>query len=289
VDAPIVEIDAEDWKPAHTKKEWIGALEAGKVLYFPRLAFRPERAELALMQPELLASDTRSITLDAQDRLKGVNGDDAQKATVTGMLSRFRRQAEELIFSLLPNYAGVVRTATASYRPRQVETRAQSWRGDDKRLHVDAFAGRPNHGERILRVFANVNPQGVPRVWRLGEPFEDAARRFLPRMDKYKRWHAYWLRALYKTKTVRSEYDHLMLQLHDQMKSDIQYQQRCPQLTMPFPAGSAWICFSDQTTHAVMSGQHMMELTLHLSPQRQYDPDSSPLAILTRLVERRLV
>ena len=63
----------------------------------------------------------------------------------------------------------------------------QSWRADDRRLHVDAFPSRPNYGERILRVFTNVNPDGEPRVWRVGEPFEAVARRFLPRAKPYSR------------------------------------------------------------------------------------------------------
>ena len=41
--------------------------------------------------------------------------------------------------------------------------------------------------------------------------------------------------------------------------------ERSPGVTMPFAAGSVWICFSDQASHAVMSGQYMMEQTLHLS------------------------
>ncbi|HEY8609272.1 MAG TPA: Kdo hydroxylase family protein [Noviherbaspirillum sp.] len=289
MEAQILEIDATEWQLPATRKEWIAALEAGKVLYFPRLAFQPDAAERALMKPELLATGIRSITLEAQGRLKGVNGGPDEQAVVMRMMARFRHQAEQLIASLVPDYMKSIRFATTSYRPLQVETRQQTWRGDDKRLHVDAFAGRPNHGERILRVFANVNPDGVPRVWRVGEPFEDAARRFMPRMEKYRRWHALYLRAMYKTKKVRSEYDHLMLQLHDAMKLDMEYQKTSPQVTMPFPAGSVWVCFSDQTTHAAMSGQHMMEQTLHLPPECQYDPASSPLGILTRIVGHELV
>lgn len=58
---------------------------------------------------------------------------------------------------------------------------------------------------------------------------------------------------------------------------------------MAFPAGSVWVCFSDQTPHAVMAGQYMLEQTLHLAASRQYNPESSPLAILSRLTGRTLV
>ena len=90
------------------------------------------------------------------------------------------------------------------------------------------------------------------------------------------------------TKSLRSEYDHLMLQLHDGMKSDMDFQRHSSQETVAFPAGSVWVCFSDQASHAVMSGQYMLEQTLHLPPGHAYDPSASPLAILTRLVGRPL-
>jgi hypothetical protein len=91
------------------------------------------------------------------------------------------------------------------------------------------------------------------------------------------------------TKSLRSEYDHLMLQLHDCMKLDLDYQKNAPQATMPFPSGSTWICFSDQTSHAAMSGQHLIEQTLHMPVDGQYQPDTSPLATLSRLTGRSLV
>jgi hypothetical protein len=123
----------------------------------------------------------------------------------------------------------------------------------------------------------------------VGEPFEDVARQFVPRAKPYSRWQAQVLNALHVTKSLRSEYDHLMLQIHDRMKADDAYQRDCPQLTMHFPPGTAWVCFSDQTVHAAMSGQYMMEQTFHLPVARQYNPDASPLAILGRLAGHPLI
>lgn len=285
----LLTLDLADWQAATPQPAWISALEAGQVLYFPKLAFALQPEERALLTPAVLSPDVRNISLDAQGHLKGVAGDAAVQAAVAAMVGRFRRQAEQLVHSLLPHYTPALRLAPTSYRPAQVETRVQSWRADDKRLHVDAFPSRPNHGERILRVFTNVNPDGLARVWRVGEPLEAVARRFLPRAKPYVRWQARLLQALRVTKSLRSEYDHLMLQLHDGMKSDADYQQNAPQEIVPFAAGSVWVCFSDQTPHAVMSGQFMLEQTLHLSAARQYNPDASPLAILSRLTGRTLV
>ncbi|MDA7417503.1 Kdo hydroxylase family protein [Xenophilus arseniciresistens] len=289
MESQILNLEASDWHGVASNPAWTAALEAGKVLYFPKLRFALEAGEEALLRPEVRDPKSRNISLGIDDRLKGAAGDAATQEAVARMVRRFRAQARALIDGLLPDYAPKLRAAPTSFRPMQVETRTQSWRADDRRLHVDSFPSRPNYGERILRVFTNLNPQGQPRVWRVGEPFEDVARRFLPRATPYSAWKARALQALHVTKSLRSEYDHLMLQLHDGMKSDLDYQARAPQETMAFPAGSTWVCFSDQTSHAVMSGQYMMEQTLYLPPGQEYDPKASPLAILQRLTGRPLV
>ncbi|GAB3465347.1 Kdo hydroxylase family protein [Massilia terrae] len=276
--------------PREGDRTLVTALEAGKVLYFPALPFEPTAQELQqLFKPEIRDPKSRNISLDANGRLKGAAGDEATQQMLSAMMLRFRAQAENLLSAMAPRYMEHVRRGPVSFRPSVVETREQSWRADDRRLHVDAFPSRPNRGERLLRVFANVNPEGVPRVWRVGEPFETVARHFLPRVKPYSRWQAKALEALKVTKSLRSEYDHLMLQLHDAMKSDLEYQKNAPQVTMPFPAGSTWVVFSDQASHAAMSGQYMMELTAQLPPDEQYDPEASPLAILTRLQGHALV
>jgi hypothetical protein len=75
----------------------------------------------------------------------------------------------------------------------------------------------------------------------------------------------------------------MMLQLHDHLKRDANYQKTAPQTVAEFAAGSTWVCFSDQTLHAVHGGQYMMEQTFFMPPQHQYRPDQSPLGILTRM------
>ncbi len=194
-----------------------------------------------------------------------------------------------MINSAFPKYSENLRLAPTSFRPKEVETRRQSIRADDKRLHVDAFPSRPNQGERILRVFLNINPHGKSRVWRIGEPFEDIAQKFVPIIKKYHPWRARLLKALRVTKSLRSEYDHLMLGIHDQMKQSDEYQVTSEQITYEFESGSVWVCFSDQTAHAAMSGQFMMEQTYHLPVSSLYTPSSSPLGILQRQTNRELI
>ena len=299
--AQIVELQARDWAlgdididldiVAHTdaRADAVSALETGKVLFFPHLGFDLAPAETRFLDPAVRAPKSRNISLDAQGQLKGARGDAAAQAELAAMIARFRANAQTLIHALVPHYTPALRLAPTSFRPMQVESRTQSVRADDRRLHVDAFPSRPNYGERILRVFTNVNPAGIPRVWRVGEPFEDVARRFLPRIRPQLPGSAWLLQALHITKTRRSAYDHLMLGLHDAMKADAAYQRDCPQQTMPFPPGSVWVCYSDQTSHAVMSGQFMLEQTLFLPARAMVRPECAPLGILERLTGRVLV
>lgn len=162
-----------------------------------------------------------------------------------------------------------------------------SWRKDDSRLHVDAFPSRPNRGERILRVFSNVNP-GEPRVWAAREQIVEAmARTLLPRIKAQLPGSAALLAALLVTKSPRSEYD-LMLGLHGQRQGR-QWRPRRQQHVVAFAPGTTWLCFSDQVMHAAVSGQYMLEQTIHLPLSALYDRSRAPLAILERLTGRTLV
>ena len=133
-----------------------------------------------------------------------------------------------------------------------------------------------------------VNPDGVPRVWRVGEPFEDMARRFLPNIKPQRPGSAWLQNLLYITKTPRSAYDHLMLNLHDAMKADDNYQRTCPQSTFDFPALSTWVVFTDSVPHAVTAGQHQFEQTFYLEADGMAQPEKSPLRILERQLGKSL-
>lgn len=164
-------------------------------MYFPHLAFTTTAQERIFFTPEIRDPKTRNISLDERGRLKGALGDAATQDALARMMARFRQQAHLLIDSLLPRYSGALRLAPTSYRPMEVEKRAQSWRADDRRLHGDAFPSRPNQGERNLRVFTNAIRSRC-RVCGGREPFEDVVARYLPHSRPYSRWQAHALRAL---------------------------------------------------------------------------------------------
>lgn len=285
----IITVQNKDLTDIQQNNSWVRALERGKVIFLPHLGFSLHDSEHDLLTPALLAPHSRNISLNAMHQLKGVRSSELQAEALKQMIVRFKAYSGRVLDHLFPMYTTYLRWGPTSFRPAQVQTRVQSWRADDKRLHVDAFPSRPNSGERILRVFANINPHGENRIWRVGEPFEKVAQQFLPRSKPYRSWQATILEKLSITKRFRTEYDHLMLQLHDGMKADLDYQTTATQESVAFPPGSIWICYSDQTSHAAMSGQFMMEQTLHLSVNDTYEPEMSPLNVLSKLTKRNLI
>ena len=285
----IVTLDLTGWHPALTpdaQQSAVRALEDGGVLVLPHVNFALLPAERRFLSPDWSDGRSKNISVDGA-RLKGARGSAADRAALAAMITRFAAQAGDLVTTLFPRYAPYVKRARTSYRPQPAVGRDVSWRKDDSRLHVDAFPSRPSRGERILRVFSNVNP-AADRVWRVGEPFEMMARTLLPRVRRGVPGAATALAALRVTKGRRTEYDHLMLGLHDQAKADLAYQKQCAQQVVRFAPGTTWLCFSDQVMHAAVSGQYMLEQTIHLPVAALYDPARAPLAILERLTGRAL-
>lgn len=287
---PLLSLDIDLWQPeieAAFSDQLAMALEMGKILCLMKLPFLLSEPEQAYLSPDWLNGKRKNISLEG-DQVRGASGTPEAMFGMAAMIKRYSRQATDLVTRLFPRYKSGLKPARASFRPGLVQAGASSWRKDDSRLHVDAFPSRPNRGERILRVFTNVNPQAVPRVWRVGEPFEAAAEQFLPKIRRLLPGSAKLLHTLKITKDVRSEYDHIMLHLHDSLKADLDYQKNAPQQEVHFQPGTSWICFSDQVLHAAMSGQYMFEQTFSLPVNAQYHPQSSPLKVLEKLKGRPL-
>lgn len=264
-------------------------LESGKVLFLPHYGFHVTDAERKLLSPSVV-NKSKNVSYDPRTGSVGgttLSGPDAD--TLRDMIARFSNFAQELLLTLIPRYKDGTIRARTSFRPVEIEGRVTSWRKDDTRLHVDSFPSAPTQGKRILRVFANVNPEGRSRVWRLGEPFEQMARRFLPSIKRPLPGSAALLKVLHVTKAERSEYDHIMLQLHDRMKADERYQKEVDQIEYAFPPGSSWITFADQVSHAAMRGQYQFEQTFLVPVSILHDEQRSPLRVLERLVGRALI
>jgi hypothetical protein len=264
------------------------ALETGKLLYAPQLPFELSENERRFLSPDCLDGKSKNISFrPGSGALKGTHYQGPDRNQLLGMLQRYHNHAFDLLKALCPGYIYDLTPGFTSFRPAEIAGRTTSWRHDDTRLHVDAFPSRPMQGLRILRVFTNVNPQ-APRVWRVGEKFDDAAARLLPGIKPPIPGAASLLHWLRITKGRRTEYDHFMLGIHDRMKADETYQSQVPQTKLEIAPGTTWACYTDSVSHAAMSGQFAFEQTFYLPVKAMKDPERSPLRVLERLAGRNL-
>lgn len=267
----------------------IQALEDGQVLLLPQLDFPLLDTERQFLSPAIVGA-AKNVSLNPADgSVRGSTAAGADLQVLHGMMDRFATSSQALLRQLLSTYASTVRAGRTSFRPVEIAGRETSWRKDDTRLHVDSFPSSPIGGERILRLFTNVHPQGRTRTWRLGESFEGVARRYLPSLHRPLPGSCELLHLLGITKGRRTAYDHFMLQLHDRMKADTKYQAQVEQSTHEFAPGQTWLVYTDQVSHAAMAGQHAFEQTFYLPVAGMAEPTKSPLRVLERLMRRELV
>jgi 3-deoxy-D-manno-oct-2-ulosonic acid (Kdo) hydroxylase len=288
----VYRIDEDHWQATFGEQQQLQAtlaLEAGGLILLPRLAFRVSDAEQRTLSPDAVRPGSKHVSFDLRTgRVRGATLQSEPAETLRRALQRYAEQSLALVRALLPRYAAVLEVARTSFRPVEASGRVSSWRKDDRRLHVDAFPSSPSQGRRLLRVFSNVDPDGGQRVWNIGEPFDVVAGRFLASIRRPWPGQARILHALRITRGLRSEYDHIMLGLHDRMKADGRYQENAASTQLRFPAGSTWIVQTDAVSHAALSGRYMFEQTFLVPVDGMLDPDRSPLRILESLAGRRL-
>lgn len=267
----------------------VAEFESGHLLYFPTLPFQLQAHETHLLNPIYLAPKSKNIGFNAQtQRLWGATGSAEDLQILHHLMQRFADFSHALMERLFPSYTAQLIQGRTSFRPAAVSNRKTSYRKDDRLLHVDAFPSTPTQGLRILRVFSNVNPHGEPRVWHIGEPFEQVARTFLPRIRRPFPGKHNLLHSLHLTKTKRSLYDHYMLNLHNTMKADGAYQQRAVSQKLDLAAGSTWVVATDQVSHAALSGQYLLEQTFYLPINAMQKPECSPYHIIERVLNKPL-
>ncbi len=286
----VEELSITDWRGPfgdYLRAAARSALESGKVLYFPHLPFLLAAGETAFLDPSVSNGKSKNISLDPDTgRIQGtaIAGEKAER--LARMIGRFAAGATSLIENLL-GYGNFERART-SYRPVEIKGRSYSPTNDDRLLHVDAFPSRPMRGRRILRVFSNVAPDRS-RNWVVGEPFEDFAKKFLPRVKPDLPGKSWLFGQLGVTRGVRSRYDETMLALHDTMKLDADYQKNGPHHPVSFPPGTTWMVYTDQVLHSAQGGAFALEQTFHFDIDVMGDPARAPVRVLERLSGRALV
>jgi 3-deoxy-D-manno-oct-2-ulosonic acid (Kdo) hydroxylase len=274
-------------------------LESGNILYFPQAPFSLSEDDLKflLASKQTGAAYHKNIAYrPAADRITGLDKSAGKHAErLRGIMQAYSQHAERFLAALLPPYAGKWKLDFASYRPLEERGRPARLRARNDLPHVDAFPTRPTNGDRILRLFSNINPQ-QNRVWITAPNFAAIAPQFvrkigLPRASRANlltRAFRGFAQVLRFPGAARSPYDEFMHRCHNAMKEDAAFQESCPKQRWEFPPHSTWIVFTDCVSHAVLEGQYALEQTFIISQEAMVRPEKSPLRILEGLAGRKL-
>jgi len=132
----------------------VTALEGGRLLFFPELAFVLQADETMFLDPACSDGRAKNLSYDSRSgELKGAALAMPERERLKAMVARFAQHARQLVAGLLPSYVPHLRLGRTSYRPIEVKERPSSYRKDDSRLHVDAF---PSATERRRAHLAGV-------------------------------------------------------------------------------------------------------------------------------------
>lgn len=271
-------------------EKFVDTLEDGKVLNFPKLEFETTAEEKSLFSPQLVDKNRKNLSYSlSKDSLKGFQGSLSEQEVIHQMMKRFASLSSEFVKRALFFYKDELEIGRTSFRPVEIEGRvAPSYRKDDTLLHIDAFPSSPTNGKRILRFFANVNPFEKPRVWKVGEPYQDVFKRFILQVKPPTFGSRALMNRLGITKSYRSLYDHYMLKIHHQMKADQNYQKNVDQEIIEFPTHSSWMAFTDQVSHAVLSGQYVFEQSFYLPLDAHKQLEKAPLSYMQELLKKKM-
>jgi hypothetical protein len=267
-------------------------LERDGILILDTEPFRLTADELELIDRHWSDGRSKNCSYNPNSReLDGVVGSPEVVAGLSVVMARYAAWSRDLIAEFFPPYLEQLGVGRTSLRRRSVQEEPPlSRRKDDRSLHLDAFTSQPVAGRRILRVFNNVDPTGADREWAIADGgFEDFAERFRCRARRLLPGEAALLETLSLTKCRRTDYDQIMLGMHDAAKRDRDYQATAPRRFVSFPGGATWLAFTDQTPHAAVSGQCALEQTFYVPVDALAEPAASPLRILERLCGERLV
>jgi hypothetical protein len=272
-------------------------LERGELIYYAQCPFplpQGEDREL-LFRQQLAAFGHKNISYNPADsRVSGcVRHDPGDEARLADVLEQFARSVTAWVEKELPLYQGGLRPDRANLHPEEEATRRLRLRARNDLLHIDAFPTRPSHGDRILRVWVNINPT-EPRVWVTSEPFATLLARYGPDLGVSEGAERSWLESAARAvgngllrlfrpgSAARSVYDTFMLRFHDFLKTHDLFQERAPKQLWSFPPGSAWMAMTDACTHAVLRGRYALEHSYFVSQTVLALPDESPAALLAR-------
>ncbi len=269
-------------------------LESGDILYFPNAPFEltSEQRACLLSQRQSDAFHKNISYRPAEDRLKGVDQKDpVEWERMHQTMRAYSTSAIAFMSSFLSRYAHNWKIDFASFRSIEEAGRKVALRSRNDLIHIDSFPSRPSHGDRLLRIFTNINPER-PRIWVTSDPFEQLAWRYagkagLPHppggLAKLRSKALRALSTLGMPVVDRPPYDQFMLRFHHYLKENTAFQEECPKDQWVFPPNSTWIVFTDTASHSCISGQYALEQTFIVRRSSLVCPSKAPIAILERI------
>jgi len=286
-------------------RAWCGRLEAGEILYFPVTPAPVPAADLEFL---LSARQTGSALhkniayKPARDQLSGFDTkttDASEVERLQAVMRRYSANVAGFLGEFLAPYRKQWLLDYASFRPLEEQGRDLALRKRNDMLHTDAFPTRPTRGRRILRFFHNIHPTRT-RDWIVSEPFAKTVAAFapgrlaIPRADGAlasagKRLAQAAGLAGLVPQWKRTPYDQFMMELHNAMKENAEFQRDCVKESIEFPPGSSWMVYTETVPHAVLAGQYALEQTFLIDPSVMVRPESAPVAILEKMAGARLV
>jgi hypothetical protein len=271
-------------------------LEQGGIIFFPvsPIYLNDDERSFLLHQKQRQTANHKNIAYKpVGDRIAGASSmDAASREKLHSIMRDFSTNIQEFLRAFITPYARGWQLDYASFRPVEEKGRKMRLRARNDLLHVDSFPTRPVFGNRILRMFHNLNPE-ASRIWYTGDPFEKLAATFKEHMTPTKKVSSSTLNAIpgFKrlasmlgiTMSDSSPYDRWMMNFHNFLKENTEFQGNTRKNRWEFPPGSAWIVFTDGVSHAAMSGQYALEQTFIISKDDMVAPELTPINILNRL------
>lgn len=262
-------------------------LECGEVVWYPTAPFAlPEGDDLAfLLKQDLGRMVHKNISYNPHtDKATGfARGNASQGERLREILATFSKTVTAWLEKSVPHYARGWELDRVSYRPVEEATRRARTTARNDLLHVDAFPGRPAHGRRILRVFANINPS-EPRVWVTSESLEKLLVRYRDRCEastgRLRRILSKVIDYCKPPEKRRSASDTFMIRFHDYLKRNSEFQHRTARKLWHFPPGSVWLAMTDGCSHAVLRGRFALEHSYWVAPETLLMPHLSPVGLL---------
>jgi hypothetical protein len=285
-------VTIDEWPPP-ARFDFRPELEAGNVLFFPATPFElPEETKSFLrnLNFEGGAVHKNIAYRTASDRITGIDAEGAQKDRLQAIMRDYSRKAIAFTKELLPEYAESWKLDYASFRPLEEQGRDLPLNKRNDLIHTDAFPSRPTNGDLILRVFTNIHPSKT-RNWVVTDPFPVLAEKYaraaglekIAAGGNFRHRSARLLKSFGFPVVPRSPYDRFMLNFHEYLKRNGDFQQNCAKYKFDFPPGSTWLTFTDVVPHSVHSGQHALEQTFIIARKSLANPENAPVAVLERL------